>query len=256
MVNVLTIPAFDDNYIWLIKDSQSQHCVVVDPGDAAPVLEIIASQELILDAILLTHKHYDHIDGVNKLLSVLGEDINIYSKDRLFPESTLVSEGQSIHCFGNRFALEVMEVPGHTLDHIVFYNDEMLFSGDTLFSGGCGRVFEGSHKQMFDAISRLSTLPDSTKVYCAHEYTTANLTFAYAIEPKNSALLDYMQQTAKKRQQGLATIPTTIGIEKQINPFLRCSKIELINHLQNQLSMPLVAGLEAFSALRSYKDNF
>jgi len=256
MVNVLTIPAFDDNYIWLIKDSQSQHCVVVDPGDATPVLEIIASQALILDAILLTHKHYDHIDGVTKLLSVLGEDINIYSKERLFPESTLVTEGQSIHCFGNRFALEVMEVPGHTLDHIVFYNEEMLFSGDTLFSGGCGRVFEGSHEQMHDALSRLSTLPDSTKVYCAHEYTMANLTFAYAIEPKNSVLQGYMQQVAKKRQQGLATIPTSIGIEKQINPFLRCSQIELINHLQNQLSTPLDAGLEAFSALRSYKDNF
>jgi len=256
MVNVLTIPAFDDNYIWLIKDSQSQHCVVVDPGDAAPVLEMIASQELILDAILLTHKHNDHIGGVAHLLSVLGADINIYSKEQLFPESTVVREGQSIHCFGNRFALEVMEVPGHTLDHIVFYNEEMLFSGDTLFSGGCGRVFEGSHEQMFTALCRLSTLPDETKVYCAHEYTMANLTFAYAIEPKNRALLDYMQEVAKKRQLGLTTIPTSIGTEKKINPFLRCSEIELINCLQNQLATPLVSGLDTFGALRSYKDNF
>lgn len=256
MVNVLTIPAFNDNYIWLIKDSQSQHCVVVDPGDATPVLEIIESQELILDAILLTHKHYDHIDGVTELLSALGEDINVFSKDKLFPESKQVVEGQSIHCFESRLVLEVMEVPGHTLDHIVFYNDEQLFCGDTLFSGGCGRIFEGSHKQMFEALSRLAKLPDSTKVYCAHEYTISNLTFAYAIEPKNSALLSYMQEVAKKRQQGLASIPTSIAVEKQINPFLRCYQNELISHLQNQLSMPLVAGLETFTALRTYKDNF
>jgi len=256
MVNVLTIPAFNDNYIWLIKDSQSAHCVVVDPGDAAPVLEIIESQGLILDAILLTHKHYDHIDGVAGLQSALGDDINIYSKDKLFPESIVVSQGQSIHCFENRFALEVMEVPGHTLDHIVFYNEEMLFSGDTLFSGGCGRVFEGSHEQMFDALSRLAVLPDTTKVYCAHEYTTANLAFAYAIEPKNNELLNYMQEVAKKRQLGLATIPTQIGIEKQINPFLRCHQAELINNLQSLLAIPILPGLEAFSALRTHKDNF
>ncbi|GLS89597.1 hydroxyacylglutathione hydrolase [Psychromonas marina] len=256
MVNVLTILAFNDNYIWLIKDSQSQHCVVVDPGDATPVLEMIESQALILDAILLTHKHDDHIGGVRQLLSVLGDDINVFSKDKLFPESTLVVEGQSIHCFESRLVLEVMEVPGHTLDHIVFYNQQLLFSGDTLFSGGCGRVFEGSHEQMFNALSRLAMLPDDTKIYCAHEYTTSNLTFAYAIEPKNSALLTYMQTVAKKRQQGLSTIPTCIGIEKSINPFLRCEQQDLVNHLQNQLARPLLAGIETFSALRTYKDNF
>ena len=256
MVNVLTIPAFNDNYIWLIKDSQSQHCIVVDPGDAQPVLEMIESQGLVLDAILLTHKHADHIGGVVELQTVLGDDINIYSKNKLFPESIVVSEGQSILCFEGRFELQVMEVPGHTLDHIVFFNNEILFSGDTLFSGGCGRVFEGSHEQMFNALYRLAELPDTTKVYCAHEYTTANLTFAYAIEPKNKELLNYIQQVSKKRQLGLATIPTNIGLEKQINPFFRCYKNDLINSLQNQLAKPLVAGISAFSALRTYKDDF
>ena len=256
MVNVLTIPSFNDNYIWLIKDSQSQHCVVVDPGDAKPVLEIIESQSLILDAILLTHKHYDHIDGVAGLLASLGNDINIFSKDKLFAESTLVTEGQSIHCFESRFVLEVMEVPAHTLDHIAFYNEEMLFCGDTLFSGGCGRIFEGTHEQMFYALTRLAKLPDNTKVYCAHEYTTSNLTFAYAIEPKNKALLNYMKVVAKKREQGLSTVPSSIGVEKSINPFLRCEQSELINHLQNQLARSLTSGLNTFTALRTYKDNF
>jgi hydroxyacylglutathione hydrolase len=132
----------------------------------------------------------------------------------------------------------------------------MLFSGDTLFSGGCGRVFEGSHEQMFDALSRLGMLPDNTNVYCAHEYTISNLKFAYAIEPKNKALLSYIQETAKKRQQGLATIPTNIGLEKRINPFLRCQQKEVVNQLQKILSRPLISGLETFSALRAYKDNF
>jgi hydroxyacylglutathione hydrolase len=256
MVNVITIPSFNDNYIWLIKDSQSQHCIVVDPGDATPVLEMVKSQSLIVDAIIITHKHYDHIDGVETLLSVLGEDIKLYSKNKLFPQSIEVQENQTLHFFEERFSLKVMEVPGHTLDHVVYYSEKLLFCGDTLFSGGCGRVFEGSHQQMFHALSRLANLPEDTKVYCAHEYTENNLTFAYAIEPKNKALLNYIQQVAKKRQLGLPTIPSNIGLEKTINPFLRCEQVELIDHLQNQLAMPLVAGLDTFTALRTYKDSF
>lgn len=256
MVNVLTVSSFSDNYIWLIKDSQSQHCIVVDPGDATPVLEMIKSQNLIVDAILITHKHYDHIDGVEALLSVLDEDIKLYSKDKLFPQSIEVQEGQLIHFFEKRFSLQVMELPGHTLDHLAYYNETLLFCGDTLFSGGCGRVVEGTHAQMFNALSRLAELPESTKVYCTHEYTESNLAFAYAIESKNTALLTYMQDVAKKRQLGLATIPSTIGLEKTVNPFLRCQQRELIDHLQNKLAMPLTAGLETFTALRTYKDNF
>ncbi|MCP4324640.1 MAG: hydroxyacylglutathione hydrolase [Alteromonadales bacterium] len=256
MVNVLTVSSLNDNYIWVIKNSQSQHCIVVDPGDATPLLEMIESQNLIVDAILLTHKHYDHIDGVEALLSVLDEDIKLYSKDKLFTQSIQVEEGQTINFFDNSFSLKVMELAGHTLDHIAFYSDKHLFCGDTLFSGGCGRVFEGTHKQMFDALSKLATLPDATKIYCAHEYTESNLAFAYTIEPKNSDLLSYMQEVAKKRQLGLATIPTYIGLEKMINPFLRCKQTELIDSLQNQLAMQLSAGLETFSALRTHKDNF
>lgn len=256
MVNVLTIPSFNDNYIWLIKDSQSQHCIVVDPGDAEPVLEMVNSQALIVDAIIITHKHYDHIDGVEGILSALGGDIKLYSKNELFPQCIEVLEGQAISFFDNRFSLNVMEVPGHTLDHVVYYNDTMIFSGDTLFSGGCGRVFEGTHAQMFNSLLRLAALPDKTKVYCAHEYTTSNLIFAYDIEAKNEALLCYMKEVAKKRQLGLPTIPSSIGLEKTINPFLRCNESALITHLQNKLAMPLNAGLETFSALRSYKDKF
>ncbi|WP_028865140.1 hydroxyacylglutathione hydrolase [Psychromonas aquimarina] len=256
MVNILTLKSFDDNYIWLIKDSQSQHCIVVDPGDAGPVLEILEAQQLIVDAVILTHGHYDHIDGVEALLSVRDEKIAVYCQKKLFAKSEGITDGQTLSFFDGRFSLKVMAVPGHTLDHVAYYNESFLFCGDTLFSGGCGRVFEGSYEQMFEALSRFTSLPDNTLVYCAHEYTQNNLIFAFHLEPKNEALLKYIQEVSKKRQQGLPTIPTTIGLEKSINPFLRCSESSLVNALQMHLAEQLSDPLSCFTALRKYKDRF
>lgn len=256
MVNVLTIKSFVDNYIWLIKDSQSNHCIVVDPGDATPVLELVAAQQLIVDAVILTHHHHDHTDGVETLLSESDHPIAVYSKDKLFAQSLLVNEGERLSFFDGRFSLTVMELPGHTLDHLAYYNESLLFCGDTLFSAGCGRVFEGSYRQMFDALARLAELPDHTQVYCAHEYTQNNLIFAFHLEPKNEQLVKYIQQVSKKRQQGLATIPTTIGQEKAINPFLRCAKKPLMDSLQAQLATKLSDPFACFTTLRKYKDQF
>jgi len=255
MVNILTIKAFNDNYIWLIKDSQSKHCIVVDPGDAQPVLEMVKSQNLIIDAILLTHHHSDHCDGVNELLAS-QECIKVYSKAQLFPDSTLVIEGQTLDFFDHTFSLQIMEMPGHTLDHIVFYNDTLLFCGDTLFSAGCGRLFEGTPQQMHHALNRLAQLDEQTQVYCAHEYTQNNLIFALKVDPKNTNLIKYIKEVSKKRQHGLSTIPTSIGQEKKINPFLRCHQQDLINSLQNELAQPLRSAEECFVALRAYKDHF
>ena len=190
------------------------------------------------------------------MLSARDENIKVYSKDKLFPQSQLVKEGQTLTFFEGRFSLTVMEVPGHTLDHLAYYNESLLFCGDTLFSGGCGRIFEGTYEQMFAALTRLAALADTTQVYCAHEYTQNNLIFALHLEPENSALLDYIRQVSKKRQQGLATIPTTIGLEKQINPFLRCRQVSLVNSLQKQLAQPLTSPAACFRALRAYKDRF
>lgn len=256
MVNILTIKAYNDNYIWLIKDSQSQHCIVVDPGDAVPVLEVLASQELIIDAILLTHHHYDHVDGVEKLLAESDQNIPVYSKNKLFAQSLLVEEGQQLHFFDSRFSFTVMEVPGHTLDHLAYYNEDLIFCGDTLFSAGCGRLFEGTPEQMYSSLSRIAQLPDSTKVYCAHEYTQNNLVFAHHLEPKNQMIKEYIQSAAKQRQQGVSTIPTTIALEKAVNPFLRCEKSSLVNSLQSRLAERLDDPLSCFTALRNYKDHF
>ena len=255
MVNILTIKGFDDNYFWLIKHEKSKRCIVVDPGDATPVLAILKSQNLILDAILLTHHHLDHTGGVNELLKHSPET-KVYSKNKLFPFSVQVSENDNLDFFDSEYSLAVMETPGHTLDHIVFYNQDVVFSGDLLFSGGCGRVFEGTADQMFSSLQRVSALQDSTKVYCAHEYTQNNLLFAHHIEPKNADLLDYIQRVSKIRQQGLPTIPTSIGLEKTINPFLRCEDKSLKNELQQRLSQPLSTGVDCFRALREYKDRF
>ncbi|WP_354623866.1 hydroxyacylglutathione hydrolase [Psychromonas sp. MME2] len=256
MINILTIQAFNDNYIWLIKDSQSPHCIVVDPGDAQPVLEILAAQQLIVDAILITHHHHDHIGGVKQIVATSDSEVLLYSKAALFDQSILVSQGSSLTFFEGRLTLSVMEVPGHTLDHVAYYNESLLFCGDTLFSGGCGRVFEGTHEQMLDSLMRLLELNDETKVYCAHEYTQSNLIFALQVEPKNKELLNYIQQVSKLRQQGVPTIPTTIAREKAINPFLRCQEPSLINGLQNCLHMELNDPLATFRALRQYKDRY
>lgn len=256
MVNILTIKAFEDNYIWLIKNSQSQHCIVIDPGDASPVLKVLESQQLIVDAILLTHHHNDHTGGVEALLSAQDESIELYSKDKLFPQSRLVDNGQVLTFFDGQFSLQVMEMPGHTLDHVGYYNESYLFCGDTLFSGGCGRLFEGTHDQMHTALNRIAELADETEVYCAHEYTQANLKFALQVDSKNQHLLDYIRVVSKKRQQGLPTIPTTIGLEKQINPFLRCQDDSIINALQSELNEPITSSQACFKALRMYKDRF
>lgn len=255
MVNILTIKGFDDNYFWLIKHEKSMRCIVIDPGDATPVFAMLESQNLILDAILLTHHHHDHTGGVNELLTAFPE-IKVYSNKQLFPAAQQVSDNDVLPFFDGDYALTVMETPGHTLDHLVFYNQEVVFTGDLLFSGGCGRMFEGTAEQMFSSLQRVSELPDSTNVYCAHEYTQTNLVFAHHIEPKNTDLLRYIQSVSKIRQQGLPTIPTTIGLEKAINPFLRCEYKSLKNQLQERLSKPLSSPVECFRALREYKDRF
>ena len=255
MVNILTIKGFVDNYFWLIKENSSARCIVVDPGDATPVLEMLKSQNLTLDAILLTHHHHDHVGGVNDLLTTMP-NINVFSKNQLFANTQCVKDDDVLTFFDGLYSLTVMETPGHTLDHIGFYNKEVAFCGDLLFSAGCGRIFEGTSEQMYASLSRLAQLGEDVKIYCSHENTQNNLSFAYHIEPKNSDLLAYIEQVAKKRQQGLPTIPTTLGLEKKINPFLRCEKKSLLDSIQYQLNMSLTTPINCFRELRRYKDRF
>ncbi|MFA0088375.1 hydroxyacylglutathione hydrolase [Vibrio sp. 10N.286.49.C2] len=252
MLHIKSIPAFNDNYIWLIQNNQKL-CAVVDPGDAEPVIAYLEQHQLELTTILVTHHHWDHVNGIGALvakypnLTVIGPE-----NPNILHLTHQVSEGHRIQLFGEEFL--VLDLPGHTLDHIGYVGDAKLFCGDVLFSAGCGRIFEGTPAQMFNSLQKLTLLPEETDVYCTHEYTLSNLAFAMAIEPHNDFLHDYREQANQKRVQGLPTLPTSILIEKRINPFLRTQQQEVMKSVANRsINNDPVS---TFTALREWKNEF
>lgn len=256
MLNISPIPAFNDNYIWLI--SNGEHAAVVDPGDAAPVGRVLAERGLTLDAILITHHHRDHTGGVTALLAQWPE-ARLYApaaEPMPAPGGLALQEGDRVQLAELGLELSVMAVPGHTLGHIAYHGQGLLFCGDTLFSGGCGRLFEGSPQQMHQSLSRLAALPDETRVYCTHEYTQANLAFCHAVEPNNPELKKYLQKVAKLRQQGIPTLPSSIGLEKAVNVFLRPHLAGVRAAARHHAMAALNEDVEVFAALRRWKDDF
>ncbi|QJE02539.1 hydroxyacylglutathione hydrolase [Massilia forsythiae] len=256
---VLTVPAFKDNYLWLIHDGA--HAAVVDPGDADPILEALAAHGLTLTAILLTHHHADHIGGVPRLLE--HADVPVFGprNDGIDAVTQPLGEGERITVPGIGLDLRVLDVPGHTLGHIAYVRDEpgaaWLFCGDTLFGAGCGRLFEGTPAQMADSLAKLAALPDDTLVYCAHEYTLSNLRFAQQVEPGNRALQMRIVADNQARGTNLPTIPSTIAIEKATNPFLRADEPAIVESLVEVGRLqPGADALAAFTALREWKNVF
>lgn len=252
MLTIKSIPAFNDNYIWLIH-SPDNHCVVVDPGDATPVLAFLEQEQLELDAILITHHHHDHIGGISELKRRYP-NIHIVapSAEPIPGVSQSVDDGDQVEIFGERFM--VLGVPGHTAGHVAYVGDGKLFCGDTLFSAGCGRLFEGTAEQMYDSLQKLSALPDETEVYCAHEYTSSNLAFALVAEQDNPHLQRYREEVSRMRAQGISTIPSTLKQEKLINPFLRCDQLSIKKSVANKAVND--SDVETFAALRRWKDEF
>lgn len=252
MLNIKSIPAFNDNYIWLIENSD-RRCAVVDPGDASPVLDYLKQHDLDLEAILITHHHNDHIGGVSELVRQYPGIHVVGPANEPVPTLThAVEAGDQIDLFGEIFF--VLGLEGHTRGHIGYVGDGKLFCGDVLFSAGCGRVFEGTMEQMHSSLNKLSALPEETEVYCAHEYTTSNLAFALAVEPDNSQLQQYRDEVNRLRAQNKPTLPTTIRREKWINPFLRTDQPSVIRSVSNRTSQ--TDPLAIFTALREWKNEF
>ncbi len=253
MFEIMRIPAFKDNYIWLLRKGAS--AVVVDPGDAAPVLEVLDREKLSLDSILITHHHKDHQGGVAQLLENSSARVFGPALESITGRTQALRGGERISLSSLGAMLQVIAVPGHTLGHLAYYGHGCLFCGDTLFAGGCGRVFEGSYLQMHDSLMHLAGLPDETLIYCAHEYTQANLRFASAVEPGNPALSSRNNEVAALRAKGLPTVPSTLGIEKATNPFLRCHVPEIRWAAQARGTQ---GGDEAavFAAIREWKNDF
>jgi hydroxyacylglutathione hydrolase len=257
-LSLVTIPAFDDNYLWLLHDNT--HAIVVDPGDAAPVQAKLDALGLQLEAILVTHHHADHVGGVDALRDATGAQVYGPAFE-VIPEPVLrVGTGDAVCVLGIEF--EVLEVPGHTSGHIAYFHkgsalhpSPLLFCGDTLFSGGCGRLFEGTPAQMLASLTLLGQLPDDTLVCCAHEYTLSNLKFALAVDSKNSDLMTYEAHCQQLRTAGIPTIPSRIGIENKINPFLRSHTASVMDSVQ-QFDATAKSATDIFAALRQWKNNF
>lgn len=254
-LQVTPVRAFSDNYIWCIHDDDN--VVVVDPGDADPVLAFLKERGLTLTAILITHHHHDHTGGITKLIST-RPDIPVIGPQggHIRGVSKSVREGDDITLAPFDLTFKVIEVPGHTLDHIAFYGHNVLFCGDTLFNGGCGRLFEGTAQQMLTSLDKLKHLPGTTAVYCAHEYTSANLEFAAAVEPDNKAISEYQSVVKSLREDDEPTVPCALSMQLDINPFMRTQHDSVAQSACYKSDEPLTDEVSVFAAIREWKDNF
>jgi hydroxyacylglutathione hydrolase len=260
------LPAFTDNYIWLLHDGVD--AAVVDPGDSVPVLAALDKLALRLRTILVTHHHQDHVGGIDALRACLDGPVYAPARETIPEPCIRVQGGDTLSILGRRFS--VIDVPGHTSGHIAYFHQPdnrgagqpfdltdtpLLFCGDTLFSGGCGRLFEGTPAQMHHSLATLAALPSDTRVCCTHEYTLANLKFAAAVEPDNAALTRYTRWCEQQRAADLPTLPTHIGQERAINPFLRCGEPAVIAAARRH-GAPNSQPVEVFAALRLWKNDF
>ncbi|HDS9456870.1 TPA: hydroxyacylglutathione hydrolase [Enterobacter asburiae] len=251
-MNLISIPAFEDNYIWVLVDDD-RRCVIVDPGESPPVLHAIKENGWQPEAILLTHHHHDHTGGVPDLRAHFPHLV-VYGPAETQDKGTtqVVEEGENILI--REWEFSVFATPGHTLGHLCFYSKPYLFCGDTLFSGGCGRLFEGTPEQMYLSLQKINALPDETLICCAHEYTLGNMKFSVSLLPEDRAIQDYYHKVKELRAKNQKTLPVILKNERQINLFLRTDDIDLINKINQETNLQQPE--QRFAWLRSKKDNF
>lgn len=265
-LKVSPIHAFSDNYIWAFGQDRSREVCIVDPGEAGPVLAALHAEDLHLSSILVTHHHADHIGGIKALLAEFP-DTPVYGpkSSKIDLVTSPLGDGDNLNVAGVEFS--VISVPGHTLDHIAYHscgysNEEnsasgLLFCGDTLFAGGCGRIFEGNPGMMHASLDKLASLPASTMVYCAHEYTQGNLRFALHADPGNRDTIERLQQVNEARNAGFSTVPSMLSMELRTNPFLRCHTKAVREAVIEKMAIPVESSdIEVFAALRQWKDSF
>jgi hydroxyacylglutathione hydrolase len=256
MATVLHVRAFQDNYIWLIVGDAPDRVAAVDPGDAEPVREFLRRERLALAAVLCTHHHPDHVGGAAALRREWNVPVYGPAGETVAAMTHPVGEGDTVTLAGLGLAFRVLEIPGHTRGHIAFVDDDLLFCGDTLFSAGCGRLFEGTAAQMHASLARLAALPGTTRVYCGHEYTLSNLRFAQAVEAENRDLAAYVRDAEARRARGEPTLPSTIELERRVNPFLRAGEPAVRAAAERHAGRPLADEVEIFAELRRWKDHY
>jgi hydroxyacylglutathione hydrolase len=254
MMQIHPVPAFEDNYLWVIEDGR--HAAVVDPGDEHPVQAFLESKGLELSAILVTHHHGDHVGGVEWLAGRWQCPVFGPAGEQIDGLTQRLREGDRITVPGLGLELSVLDVPGHTRGHIAYVGPGMVLCGDTLFACGCGRLFEGTPAQMQESLAKLAKLPGETRVYCAHEYTMSNIRFALAVEPGNAKLFARSERDAAARAAGRPTLPCTIADEQDTNPFLRWASPEVIASASRHAGRALATPVEVFAAVREWKNNF
>ncbi len=255
MINVSTVPAFNDNYLWMVQGRVAGNAAVVDPGDAQPILDWLHSNKQELTSILVTHHHADHIGGVAKLKETYPK-ATIYAPDdpRIKQKDVVLESEQLISLADLGLEFKVLMVPGHTSHHIAYFGHGSLFCGDTMFASGCGRVFCGTMRDLNNSLQKLSKLPEETLVYCAHEYTLSNIAFAREVDASNTDLEQREIDDTQKRANDIPTVPTTIGLEKLTNPFVRVDDALIIASAQNKVGKELAEQWQVFETLRLWKD--
>ena len=254
MLSVEPIKAFTDNYIWLVSTNEGS--IVIDPGESKSIQKLIDNKTIDLKGILITHHHYDHTNGLSEL--VKKNELEVYGPvNNIDGINHRLNDKDKISIIGIDF--DIISIPGHTLDHIGFYsanaNNPILFCGDTLFAGGCGRIFEGTYEQMFNALKKITKLPTNTNIYCGHEYTLSNLKFALEADDTNKELIEEFKKVENKINSNIPSLPTTLDKELKVNPFLRCDNINIQNKIIEKFNVS-DNELEIFTALRKWKDNF